>query len=222
MGKETVIALIQNQRPVKARRVTWYKDPGLKRLHGAQKKVSFDKFQPGAVPETPRSGALWSDLGAQGAKQGKASKEKARTQTEAEKKDDAEIVASSPKVEAIESPERRTKDQAETSVPKASDKEAQNTGETPIAETGTSTSEAKADLDNGARREPVEARSARSTLVFRTDLPNDENEHRRLLDRVVESQKRILDVVNSEAERDISEDLETYAAVRKALFKDKS
>lgn len=75
MGEETVIALIQNQRPVKAHRVTWYKDPGLKRLHEGQGKVSFDKFEPGALPETPRSGALWSDLATP--KQGKDSKEKA-------------------------------------------------------------------------------------------------------------------------------------------------
>lgn len=218
MGEETVIALIQNQRPVKAHRVTWYKDPGLKRLHAGQGKINFDKFHPGVVPETPRSGELWSDLAQR--KQGKGSKEKAGT--EAETTAEAEIVASSPKVEAIKSPEKRDEDQAKTSAPKVSDKEAQDTGERSIAETGTGKSDAEADFKNITREEPTKGLSAPQGRVFRKGLPADDADHSQRLDRVVEAQKIILSVVESEAEREISDELESYSAVRKVLFKGKS
>ena len=209
MGEETVIALIQNQRPVKAHRVTWYKDPGLKQLHEGQKKVNFDKFEPGAVPETPRSGALWSDLVTP--KQGKDSKGKGGAAP------DLKIVASSPKPKAIETPKKRSEDRPETGAREASDEKAQEAGESPIAETGTEASEPKAEAIESTGEKPTKNRPARKPRVFRTDLPVDDHEHGQRLDDVAEAQKIILEA----AEKEISEELESYAALRKGLFKDK-
>ncbi len=61
VGDEAVIALVRDVPPVLARRVIWFRDPALRRLHKAQSSIAFETIEPKEMPETPRSGQLWRD-----------------------------------------------------------------------------------------------------------------------------------------------------------------